>query len=265
MTGFCSQEIHCESLGCGPDLVMVHGWAMHGGLLRKLAERLSSQYRVTLIDLPGHGGSTPIADYSLRPVVERLVRAAPASAHWLGWSLGALLALAVADEYPDRVRSLVMVAGTPRFTADGNWPGVDPGLLQQMSVDLEQDYSGTVKRFIGLQSFAQEAPRSLARRIHEMVDERPVPDPAALRGGLALLRDVDARPALVTIQKPVLAILGARDRLIPKALAPWLRELNRGIEVHELPAAAHLPFITHCDETAGLIAEFLSVQSQSQA
>ena len=260
----CSQDIYCESLGCGPDLFMVHGWAMHGGLLRELAERLSSQYRVTLIDLPGHGGSAPIADYSLKPVVERLVRAAPASAHWLGWSLGALLALAVADAYPDRVRSLVMVAGTPRFTVDVNWPGVDPSLLQQMSMDLEQDYSGTVKRFIGLQSFTQENPRSLAKRIQEMVDERPAPDPEALSGWLALLRDVDARPALETIQKPVLTILGARDRLIPKALAPRLRELNRGIEVHALPSAAHLPFITHPDETAGLIAEFLSVQSQSQ-
>jgi len=261
----CSQGIHHESLGCGPDLVMVHGWAMHGGLLREMAGRLSSQYRVTLIDLPGHGGSAPIADYSLKPVVERLVRAAPASAHWLGWSLGALLSLAVTDAYPERVRSLVMVAGTPRFTADGNWPGVDPGLLQQMSMDLEQDYSGTVKRFVGLQSFTQNSPRSLARRIQEMVDERSAPDPAALSGGLALLRDVDARPAMVTIQKPVLAILGARDRLIPRALAPKLKELNRGIEVHEIASAAHLPFITHPDETAGLIAEFLSVQSQNQA
>lgn len=257
-----TRGIHIECLGNGPDLVMLHGWAMHGGLLRGLAEQLSADYRVSLIDLPGHGGSGPIDDYSLASVTDLLAQAAPPKAHWLGWSLGALLALGVADVHPERVRSLVMISGTPRFTAETDWPGVESALLQQMSINLEQDFCGTLKRFIGLQTFNQENPRALAKQIHDMLDERPMPDKVALSGGLALLRDVDARPMLARLQKQVLAIMGAQDRLVPKLLAPRLRELSPSVEVQELPKAAHLPFLTHSGETACLIRDFLSLQDQ---
>lgn len=255
-------EMHVECLGSGPDLVMLHGWAMHGGLLQGLAEQLSNDYRVSLIDLPGHGGSGPINDYSMASVTAVLAQVAPPAAHWLGWSLGALLAMGVANAHPERVLSLVMVSGTPRFTAEPDWPGVEPALLQQMGVNLEQDFFGTLKRFIGLQTFNQENPRALARQIHDVLAQRPLPDKAALRGGLALLRDVDARPVLAGLEKPALAILGAQDRLVPKALAPKLRELNPYVDAQELAKAAHLPFLTHPGETACLIREFLSLQER---
>ena len=254
--------IHIECLGSGPDLVMLHGWAMHGGLLRGLAEQLSGEYRVSLIDLPGHGVSGMIDDYSLASVTAALARAAPPNAHWLGWSLGALLALGVADAHPERVSKLVMVSGTPRFTAETDWPGVEFALLQQMFLDLEQDFSGTLKRFIGLQTFNQETSRELAKRIHCMIDERDLPDKGALRGGLALLRDIDARPMLARLQKQVLAIIGVQDRLVPRALAAKLRLLSPNVRVQELPKAAHLPFLTHPAETACLVREFLSLQDQ---
>ena len=255
-----TRGIHVEFLGSGPDLVMLHGWAMHGGLLRGLAEQLSADYRVSLIDLPGHGGSGQIDDYSLASVTDVLAQAAPPKAHWLGWSLGGLLALGVADAHPEHVRSLVMISGTPHFTAENGWPGVEPALLQQMSINLEQDFLGTLKRFIGLQTFAQENSRALAKQIHDLLDERPMPDKVALRGGLALLRDVDARPMLARLQKQVLAVMGAQDRLVPRALGPRLRELSANVEVQELPKAAHLPFLTHPGETACLVRDFLSLQ-----
>ncbi len=262
MKGPRASGVYVERFGSGPDLVMLHGWAMHGGLLRDLAERLSACYRVSLIDLPGHGGSGPIDDYSLASVTDKLLEVAPSSAHWLGWSLGALLAIGVESAHPGRVRSLAMIAGSPRFTAGIGWPGVDLCLLEQMASNLEQDFSGTLKRFIALQVFSQDNARELTKRIQEIIDERPVPDAGALRGGLALLRGADFRPVLAAFQKPVLAILGAQDRLVPKAVAPELLQLNADMEVHELFSAAHLPFLTHPEETASLIREFMFRQDQ---
>ncbi|MEZ5623317.1 MAG: alpha/beta fold hydrolase [Nitrosomonas sp.] len=49
------QPMHCEILGNGPDLVLLHGWAMHGGVWRGVREQLAMKYRVHLFDLPGHG------------------------------------------------------------------------------------------------------------------------------------------------------------------------------------------------------------------
>lgn len=250
--------VYCETLGSGPDLVMVHGWAMQGGLWRAFGESLAANWRVTLVDLPGHGFSAPQPDYRLDAVVDTLLQAAPPRAHWLGWSLGGLLSLRAAECYPERVASLTLMASTPRFTAEAHWPGMSHQSLAAMAMDLERDFQGTLRRFTGLQTFGQEGARALARQIEARLAERPPPDSAALRGGLSLLQTVDLRPALARLAIPVLAVLGSRDRLVPKTLGAALAELNPAITVHALQGAAHLPFLTESAETLGLIEAFLA-------
>ena len=43
--------------GNGPALVMLHGWAMHGGIFAPLAARLEENFTLHIVDLPGHGRS----------------------------------------------------------------------------------------------------------------------------------------------------------------------------------------------------------------
>jgi pimeloyl-[acyl-carrier protein] methyl ester esterase len=249
--------LHTESFGAGQDLVLVHGWAMHSGVWRDFAERLAERVRVTLIDLPGHGLSGNLADFSLDPVAAALAEAAPERAHWLGWSLGALFASRVAERFPERVRSLVLMAGSPRFLAEPDWPGVESPLLVQVGTNLERDFFGTLKRFIGLQTYGQENARALARRIEANLDECEPPEASALHGGLAVLQQADQREALRRSAIPGLAVLGAHDRLVPKEVGPALQSLAPRTEVHVLATAAHLPFATHPEETAGLILDFI--------
>jgi pimeloyl-[acyl-carrier protein] methyl ester esterase len=49
--------LHVETFGSGPDLVLLHGWGMHGGVWGDFALRLAEHHRVHAIDLPGHGYS----------------------------------------------------------------------------------------------------------------------------------------------------------------------------------------------------------------
>ena len=255
--------LYVETFGSGPDVVMLHGWAMHGGLLRDFAERFSPRWRISLVDLPGHGHSGLSADYSLETVTEALLGVTPPSAHWLGWSLGALLALSAARSKPERVASLTMIAGTPRFTATPDWPGVDSTMLVQMGANLEQDFKSTLQRFISLQTFGHEQAKGLARHIQVLLDTRPPPDTVALRGGLRLLGDIDLTSDLASCDKPVLCLLGAHDRLVPRELAPALCALNQNIEVHHIAAATHLPFLTHSEETYQRVQAFLDRQAQT--
>src|SRR3546814_13932475 len=46
-----------EETGEGPPLVLLHGWAMHGGVFAPLVERLRERYRLYVVDLPGTGPS----------------------------------------------------------------------------------------------------------------------------------------------------------------------------------------------------------------
>ena len=117
-----SDGMHIETLGAGPALALIHGWAMHGGLFAPLVERLAAHYTLHLVDLPGHGHAH--ADASAldpAPIATELVARVP-GAVWLGWSLGGQFALRAALDHPGHVRGLVMVASSPRFVRGDDWP-----------------------------------------------------------------------------------------------------------------------------------------------
>ena len=48
-------RLHVETRGEGPDLVLLHGWALHGGIWGPWLDELAMQARLHVIDLPGHG------------------------------------------------------------------------------------------------------------------------------------------------------------------------------------------------------------------
>ncbi|MGB3498229.1 MAG: alpha/beta fold hydrolase, partial [Rhodanobacter lindaniclasticus] len=51
-------SLFIEKTGHGPlPLVLLHGWAMHGGVLAPLVGALDEQCTMYVVDLPGHGRS----------------------------------------------------------------------------------------------------------------------------------------------------------------------------------------------------------------
>src|SRR6185369_2094721 len=90
-------SIHVDINGTGPDLVLLHGWAMHGGVFAEIVPMLAQHYRVHAIDLPGHGRSEYDQDItSLESIVDAIQPHVPHNAIILGWSLGGQIALQLA-------------------------------------------------------------------------------------------------------------------------------------------------------------------------
>ena len=50
-------KLGVETLGEGPDLLLIHGWGLNAGVWQPLISRLAEGCRLTLVDLPGHGAS----------------------------------------------------------------------------------------------------------------------------------------------------------------------------------------------------------------
>ena len=48
-------RLQVEVAGAGPPLVLLHGWAMHGGVFVPLVECLRACFTLHVVDLPGHG------------------------------------------------------------------------------------------------------------------------------------------------------------------------------------------------------------------
>src|SRR5438552_12437112 len=89
-------DMHIDTVGSGPDLVLIHGWAMHAGIFAPLTKALATRFRVHRVDLPGHGYSrVDAASLDPAPCAAALAARVP-RALWVGWSLGGLIALQAA-------------------------------------------------------------------------------------------------------------------------------------------------------------------------
>jgi len=155
--------------------MLVHGWAMHSGIWRDFALQLAQNYRVTCIDMPGHGRSGNIDAFTLEQVGDALVNAAPDdSCCWLGWSLGATVALDIARRYPERVNSLVLLAGNPSFTKTAQWPGMKVDLLDTFAGQLHADCQATLLRFLSLQVMQLPDYKPLLRVLKSAVASVPL-------------------------------------------------------------------------------------------
>ncbi|MEV4493899.1 alpha/beta fold hydrolase [Micromonospora coxensis] len=101
--------------GDGPPVVLLHGI---GRSLRDFTEQhelLASRFQVHSVDLPGFGGSLPMAEPCTLPALGRFVGryldtvGVDQPAHLVGNSLGGAVAMQVAAAEPDRVASLALV------------------------------------------------------------------------------------------------------------------------------------------------------------
>jgi 2-succinyl-6-hydroxy-2,4-cyclohexadiene-1-carboxylate synthase len=102
--------LHGEHDGKGPRLVLVHGFTQTGRCWGPVGEALAHDHEVVRVDAPGHGGSSEIrAD--LHETAQLLAETA-GPALYLGYSMGARMALHVALDRPDVVQGLVVVGGT---------------------------------------------------------------------------------------------------------------------------------------------------------
>lgn len=250
--------LFAESLGHGPDLVLLHGWGMHGGIWDGVREPLAARFRLHVIDLPGYGASTHIDPYTLAELASIVAQAMPEKAHVCGWSLGGQVALRLALDHPERVEKLVLVGTTPCFRQRPDWPhGMDDATMHEFARSLEQDYTGTLKRFLSLQVRSGDDAREVIAALRSKLFERGEPSLDTLRAGLAILRDLDLRSEVGRIAQPVQVIHGERDTLAPLAAGAWLAQALPNAELHVVPGSAHAPFLSHRARTIGLIEHFL--------
>jgi pimeloyl-[acyl-carrier protein] methyl ester esterase len=247
--------MHIEIHGQGPDLVLIHGWAMHGGIFSPLLVALAPHFRVHLVDLPGHGFSRDEVRFDVADAARRIAAATP-RALWVGWSLGGLVALRATLEAPDRVRGLVMLASSPRFVAAPGWPhGVAATVFDEFASELRARYRHAIERFLALETLGSTHAQAELRELKLIVFARGEPRVEALCDGLDALDGNDLRDAIAGLAVPSLWLGGRRDRLVPPGALQWAAAQApraRHIEFN----SGHAPFLEFAPAVADALVAF---------
>jgi pimeloyl-ACP methyl ester carboxylesterase len=251
--------------GQGQPLVLVHGLGGSATNWVELAPLLARDHRLLVPDLPGHGGSEPLAGVSgMQPYADRVVavmeheRAVPAPI--VGHSLGGLVVLRLALRRPDVVSAVVLAASA----------GLSIGNVWGRNL---------------LTAFMVVRPGRLAGRYRSLVARSPllrrlvfgfvsVADPSGLsdtsvEGFLAgqvlhtdtgsawrALRDDDPRSELEKVDRPALVLWGSEDLQLPLGDAfEYARRLRAPLRV--IAGCGHLLIGERPEPCAEAIRDFL--------
>ncbi|GAO36567.1 pimelyl-ACP methyl ester esterase [Sulfuricella sp. T08] len=251
-------SVHIAIVGKGPDLALLHGWGMHGGVWDGVRDALAQRFRLHIVDLPGYGASPAFEPYTLEHLARAVSTALPGKVQVCGWSLGGQVALEMALLFPDQIERLILTSSTPCFAAREGWPCAVPReVLLEFAAALEFDYEGTLKRFLALQARGGDEVKSLLKRLRDILFTRGRPDVQTLRAGLNVLLESDLRNRVAKIKTPTLLLHGGRDMLTPVGAAHWLAEQMPEARLEVLPGAAHAPFLAHPVEFTEIVTGFL--------
>jgi len=259
------RALAAERSGRGPALMLLHGYSGSGRSMEGFARAFQHDFDAIAPDLPGHGRSAERAAghaYDFDACVDDLVATLDAtghrSAHWLGYSMGARLALACAVRYPSRVTSLVLLASRAGIADPGERAArrrADEALAARIEehgveafVDewLAQPLFATLER-LGPEFMARERTARLANDARGLASSLRVLGPAAQP---PLFDD------LPRVSVPVLLVAGALDERFVAAA----HELGRSLpsaEVCVIPDAGHAAHLEQPEAVLRVVQEFL--------
>ncbi|MEV7085529.1 alpha/beta fold hydrolase [Streptomyces sp. NPDC093085] len=266
-------EIAVAETGQGPVLVMLHGGGPGASGIsnyhQNLAE-LAQRFRVLLPDQPGFGDSyrpteQDLAERSITEITtDALFQALDLlgvdTFHLLGNSLGGAAALAMAQQRPERVTRLVLMA------PGGGWLPFGPTPTEGQK-EMFRYYNGTgpsekkMGAFIRTMVFdhKQFGPDVIKARYEASLDESHIAfyhlynAAFARRGGMdPLWRD------LHRIKAPTLLLWGRDDRTITLDGAQLMLKQIRDVQFHVFSRCGHWVQLERRREFERLVGDFLA-------
>ena len=225
--------LYSNTTGTGQDLVLLHGWGFNADLFNPLVNQYKNTYRITTIDLPGHGRSDEVSG-GIDNWCNEIIKIMPKNPILLGWSLGGLLAINIATKI--QTKKLILVASTPKFVKTNNWKlGIDEQNFKEFSDNLNLNLSKGLKRFVSLQSSNREKIKELNKSIENL----PATN-MALNQGLKILLETDLTNEYLNLDIEKQVILGDKDTLVPSAIENWYKDNNA--KTAKLNTG-HIPFL----------------------
>lgn len=131
-------RLHYLTGGSGPILLMLHGMTLNCEQWIPFAKDFMDSYTVVIVDLPGHGGSSPFHDTfsfskSAKLMLGLLDELGAKQVYGIGHSAGGITLLHMATQQPKRMKSMVLVDAphylgpeARKLVRDDTWERLDP-------------------------------------------------------------------------------------------------------------------------------------------
>ena len=255
------------TLGSGPDVVLLHPTPVHHAFWLPVAQQLSDRYRLTLIDLRGHGqssaGTETITMARLAGDVHALLASSGIQhAAFVGCSIGTYTLYEYWRRFPEQMAALVCICGKPQPDSAANRDS------RRESMQVAPQAGGLAKFF---DRMADTLIGPTARQQHPEVrtEARSMMNAVSLQAMLAvqqgLMERPDSVPTLATINVPVCVIAGGEDQSSTPPEMQVIADEVPDAEFHLVENAGHYAPFEQPQTFASLIGAFLDRKYRSHA
>lgn len=234
--------------GEGKPLVLLHGFTADSQSWAPFEKAFGPDRTLIRIDLPGHGKSPKRQVRSFQDLSRMIVEAfddATRNAqdvHLVGHSLGAALALALADVRGRRIASLTLIAPA------GLGPEIDAAALNGIArATRAESLAPWLRRLTATPDGISDDYARAAMRTREDASMRACQSDMAQALFPDGVQAFDLRAALQRIDLPTQIIWGRRDHILPPAHAI---AAEGDFALHLLSGAGHIPQIECPDRVA---------------
>ena len=241
--------------GDGDDLVLIHGFGSDRLSWAGTSPALMEVARVHSLDLPGHGDSLGAAagdgsPHALAHVVAKaLDKHGIARAHLVGHSLGGSIAMLMALDRPNRVRSLALIAPA------GLGHAIDHDFLQRYpDLATQEEAAALLQTLVSKPLLINRF--TIARVLEQLARPGAREALRAIAQGVATHEELldEAAKRIAATDMPRLVIFGGADAINPPdaaALAAF------GGQQLLIPEAGHLPHVEAARQVNAALVDFI--------
>ncbi len=196
--------------GSGPAIFLTHGVGGAEDAWRFITPKLKSMFTVVTYDLRGHGKS-PVdnKDFNLDDLVLDLERVREKTniqkAHFMGHSLGGMIAPAYAKKFPERVLSVGLLS-TVAGRSDEDKQKVWSVISDLKDKGVEQTLKNLTNRWF-TDNFIEKNPDLVSRRLKQVIDT----DKDVFINVFKIYAETEMISWLKDIKKPCLFMTGEND------------------------------------------------------
>jgi 3-oxoadipate enol-lactonase len=251
--------VEYRQLGQGADFVLLHSLLTDMSAFALIEPALAAGRRLTLINLPGYGGSGGIQALSVKAYADHVVEVLdalqlPASVDLFGNGFGGFVAASLAAHRGARIRRLVIANALVSFTPAAKAP-FHAMADRVETVGMSAVLDAAIARMFPPQ-FTAAQPALVVERRAALAGV----DAASFARACRALASLDLSPALGAISNRTLVAAGALDATTPPDEAARLAGGIRGAAFRVLPGCGHCPMLETPAALNGLIEEFLSAR-----
>lgn len=229
------------------------GWGSTCDVWKPIIPALSERYQVNC-HAPAWVEENTMASsmQDFDQYIDELAIALQAPVDVVAWSMGGLLAIALANKFPGKVNKICFISSVPTFVSDEDEnAGIDYEWFQNFRQQYHHQALKTLKRFTAMQVQGDNFAKATLNKLKDISSFERY-DLIECGFGLDLLSELNLKKELLSLEQEIIFIHGSKDVVVNVQAAQHVASIADA-PIHLIEQAAHVPHLSHTQDVLRII------------